>query len=183
MIINRKLYPEKVSTKDSSRPMLAQPWLDCEGKRLLSCDGFALAVIPVELHENDTTGPIPICAIKEARKAGSSGSIVADNDSVSVETGTGTFSYTRPEDVTAYPDVDQIIKGAVPEFGVEATITLDAQKLYDLAKALVEPDRDKSLKIQLFVTRDTSPVYVKPLFTDDGSKCNYGLIMPVWKDR
>ena len=186
MNVNKKLLVENVCSKDKNRTMLVQPWLDVEQSRLLACDGFVLAVVPVELDPDDTTGPVPVDALKLARKNRGGDDftheIVASNGTASVEVG-GQSSTFRREDVAAYPDVDQVINDATKhlEVGSEPTITIDAQKLYDLAKAICVPGGaygSKMLAVKLYVTEKNRAVYVKPNKNGTDNSA-YGVIMPV----
>ena len=189
MNVNKKLLVENVCSKDKNRAILAQPWLDVEGARMLACDGFVLAVVPVELDPADTTGPVPVDALKLARKNRGGDDftheIVASNGTASVEVGgqSSTFNRLAPGQVDRYPDVDQVVNDATKhlEADTEATITIDAQKLYDLAKAICVPGGaygSKMLAVKLYIDTPRRAVYVKPNKNGTDNSA-YGVIMPV----
>lgn len=177
MQINKVLKPELVCTKDQTRPMLAQPWLDMENERLLACDGFALAVVPVDVDETDFTGPVPVDALKMARKdrrgEDLTKTIECGPENVQVQNGAGKLVLDR--EAGRYPDVEQIIPHALKTGADVTVVALDAKRLYDLARAIC--DTRGTAKVKLYIGKNTHPLYVEPVTTEENAP--FGVLMPV----
>lgn len=171
---------EKATAKgNGSRPMLEQVYYDAEKSRVMACDGFVLAVVPVESSEDDLdfSGPLTDQALKMARQGGKSASrkIDFDNGNYVFESGA---TLPRPAGPHTYPDVDAII----PKDGDERVkVCLSAKRLYDLAQAVCASG-DKDLQVELSIDAEhsgTRPVLVKALNNEDAT----GVIMPVSNGR
>ena len=78
MRFSKDLKVEKCASTDKTRSRYALQHVRLEvgpdgtGK-LISCNGRALAVVEVETDPEDTTGPVPVAAIVEARKGHADG--------------------------------------------------------------------------------------------------------------
>lgn len=71
MKIDAKYQPEKTASKDTTRPHFCQAFLDAEDPKvpvMVTTDGHALSIVPVELEDGDVTGPVPLAALKAARE-------------------------------------------------------------------------------------------------------------------
>ncbi len=166
---------ESATAKKDVRKCMESARLDVENQRLIATDGHILAIIPAEIDDGDTTGPISVEAIKAARKSKSerikaNGSLVLDNKA----------EFPR-EDLGQYPDVDRVFKLGAADKRDESHIDVrfDARLLLRLAEAISTSCKD-SLGVQLSFTRrddgtidDTAPILV---FGKDGGK---GLLMPM----
>ena len=53
-IPNTKFEKCAAEARNDPRTYLSQPWLDVDKKRLLTTDGHVMAVIPVEVDDDDT---------------------------------------------------------------------------------------------------------------------------------
>jgi len=163
---------EVVAAKDKTRPVLSNVHLDVEHKRLVATNGHSLAVNPVEVDDQDTSGPISPEAIKLARKSGRKWAdrhILANGD---LRVPLAGVSLDRPEDEREYPDFDQIVPRVDAE-NTPASIALDAKLLYELSQAICE---DGNRVILWINPVKHGPIYVKPATV---SSENYGVIMPV----
>lgn len=118
---------EKACATKDVRSYLNQPWLDVENKRLVATDGHIMAVHPVELGDDDTTGPVTLEAIKAARKT--SGNAIIVNGRLEIE---GVASFPRP-DVGRYAQYEKVIPKKPDR---EPDLAIDANLLLNLAKAL-----------------------------------------------
>jgi DNA polymerase III sliding clamp (beta) subunit (PCNA family) len=190
---------EKAKAKaNGSRPMLESVYLDVENRRLLACDGFKLAVVPVETHDGDQSGPITDDALKMARAGGRSATRQIDFENGSYKFENGSTLPRPPVDSGAYsyPDVDQIIPNMENKKKVvdcpncqtpvptEATVTfgISAKKLYELAQAICENKRGNELHIQLTVASPSQPILVEPArgrYHENTDWTATGVIMPV----
>jgi hypothetical protein len=56
-------------SKDKSRAHITQPYFDRDAGKLIATNGAAMAIVPVEAEDTDTSGYVPIPAIVAARKA------------------------------------------------------------------------------------------------------------------
>lgn len=166
---------QKVLLKGSkSHHALTNARLD--GSRLLSCNGKALAVVPVERDEEDIDGPVSQEALKAATKgpAKVQASIVA-NGALKVDG----ISFPRPEETGVFPRVDAIIPD--PD-SLPYSVTLNAKMLYELAQAIgteqvtlrfataTEGDQIGSVITALKVEPDPQ--------SDGGTNGAFGIIMP-----
>lgn len=68
MLINKRKLVELVASTDYTRSRLTQPHLDIENKVLVATNGRAMAVVGVTIEPRDVAGPVPLVALKEARK-------------------------------------------------------------------------------------------------------------------
>ncbi len=126
MFINPKLKLEKL-TDTGVRAYLSAAHLDVDKKRLSVTNGNILAVIPVDLSEGDTSGPVTTEVIKAARATRSERVEITCNGGLGVDGKT----FERP-DLGKFPDIDRVIPDGEPEFSVG----LNARLLFELAEAL-----------------------------------------------
>lgn len=115
--------------RKGARVYLTAPYLDVAKARLVATNGHALVIHPVEIDAGDTSGHVPIDALKAAGGKRGGGSI-ALNGSATV----GGVQYPRP-DLGQYPDVDRVIP-AKPE--TPPTVIFDAELLLKLAQAMTD---------------------------------------------
>lgn len=179
----RKVMPERVASKDASRPVLSKVHLDAdrkEGAQVVVTDSYMLARFPVELDEGDTSGPIPVEALKASRKPPTKyGGDVAIRANSHVEVAQGETAYmTLPREELDYtfPNADQLIPSNLAEFRVG----LDAAKLHALAKAL----GDETVILHFVADADGNPrgnrvVYVTTTHDPKGESAD-GILMPIW---
>lgn len=150
---------ESICDQKDFRQYLRQPHLDVKNKRLVATNGHVMAILNVELDEGDTSGPVPISAIKTARK--NLGSILLDGQAKTLD---GTFE--RP-DVGKYPDYAKSLP-KVPDR--EPEITFNAELLFKLAQAI---SANKTKIVSLWIENKESPIIVK---ASDG--IGVGVLMP-----
>ncbi len=137
MKIDPRFKIEKAASKDDSRPVLMKVHLDAEKQRLEATDSYVLAVVPVELGENDdaTSGFIPHAALALARKAKYNPepiTVTADQVAVCVDDATTTF---ERDNEGQFPNVDQLFDIDPPHHD-ELKIGIDPWKLVQAAEAL-----------------------------------------------
>ena len=166
---NRQLDKATAGKKDM-RSTLLEPYLDTEHERIVATNGHILAVCPVELDENDTSGTVSSESIKAALKIAperarrdktanvkANGSLVLENGATFPRESNGPF-----------PQIDRVI----PDTSVaEMVISFDAKLLKELADAINTPGTSV---IKLHIKDNNSAFYVE---SDDMSDC-YGVIMP-----
>ena len=185
---NSKIEAACVSDKSDKeeRPILANPYFEPVDEtlgRLVAGDGFIIAVVPV-VHQNDDEGPIPVEAIKEARrkqKATKSAEafLVADGGVVHCPFQEEPHLYERPEG--KFPHVDKI----KPDFhrGPVVSITLDVSLLARLAKALTEDAPKGTSPVTLtFNPENDAIVLVEPMYAG-AHLGRYGLLAPIARRR
>lgn len=134
--------PELVASGDISRPVLTTVHLNVETSAIEVTDSYMLARFPVELDEGDTSGPIPVEALKASRKPPiklrDAGTSIRANSHVEVRMAFGDEAsepyVTLPRESSEYrfPNIDQLLPDNLSEF----EIGLDASKLAKLAKAM-----------------------------------------------
>ena len=147
---------EKICSKDATRPAINRPFLDIKDgiAHLIGTNGRAIAVIPVEIGQEDTQGHIPIDGLRAARKAakGKGAEINAKaNGSFALENGQ---SFPRGVDAT-FPNWRQVIPADKP-FVFE--IGLDAEILLNLAQALGSDGQ-----VRLSFTGAQDPILVRAM--------------------
>lgn len=59
---------ENFTAAEGDNPILANAWLDVDGKRLLAADGHMATRVTIDVDENDVSGLIPVEAFDLARK-------------------------------------------------------------------------------------------------------------------
>lgn len=135
-----KVQPELVASKDESRPVLTMVHLNAEDSVVEVTDSYMLARFPVELDEGDTSGPIPVDALKASRKPPLKfkSTSIRCNSHVEVRHEFGEHAsdpyVTLPRESGDYqfPNTRQLIPDTLSEF----EIGLDAGLLLKLAKAM-----------------------------------------------
>ena len=213
MIITKARIDLATERGKDGRPVLAAVHYNAEKGRLEAADGFILASVPVELEEGESVPDslLPVAAIREAQKMatakGRSPSLRVEGDTVSASSvpAPGTYGETKEggthdlPDLPHYPDVNQIVP---PAEGLRHLLTIDVQRLYDLAKAICE-DPGNSTKANLFVNlyqgeSNSSPIVVEPLGGNAGYSYSnrrttkdhmvdyedgpFGLLMPLYHE-
>jgi hypothetical protein len=118
---------EKAAGVKDIRSSLQNPYLDCEAGRIYASNGHYIVSLPAEDIENDTSGVLPVDAIKAARKSKTAN--ISANGSVDV----GGISF--PRQAETYPDVTSILKR--PE-NLTAPVKINAKYLALVAAAMAE---------------------------------------------
>lgn len=137
---SKKVQPELVAAKDASRPVLSLVHLNAEQSVVEVTDSYMLARFPVDLTPGDTTGPIPVDALKAYRKPPNKHRDVeiALNGTAEVRQIAGDVTddpyVTFPRESAEYtfPDCARLIPENLSDF----EIGIDAGLLYKLAKAM-----------------------------------------------
>ena len=135
MKIDPRLKLEKIAGVKDTRHFLHNPYLDVGNKCVVVTDGHKLVKIPVELSDGDTSGPIPLEVLKDARQRKlDNAEIRLNGDATLVDntTGESLAHYARPVDVK-FPDYKRVIPG---EDAPILSIGLNARYLQELALAL-----------------------------------------------
>ena len=122
--------------KDYKRPSLQAPYLDTTKAVLVATNGAILAELPVELDDDDISGPVPIGALKEARKPEN----LKDATECAMKcNGTaklsGGMSVPRGDTCQEFPDHQKIIKD---KYQTDPDIRIDVQQLKNLVAALTD---------------------------------------------
>lgn len=162
---------ELAASQEESRYTLKAVKLDVAGKRIMATDGHILAIVPVEVSDGDHDGLISVDAMKAARKLQRAAKGVPIQANVN-----GKFSISGAGqsaefdlDTGTFPNVDAII----PKFDGPPTITLDAELLLRLAKAIETKGYSPAYSVALWIKDANSPILVKG--EQDGA---IGVIMP-----
>jgi hypothetical protein len=179
--------PELIASKDQSRPVLTYVHLDVENSRVVVTDSYMLAVFPVDLDEGDTTGPIPLDALKASRKPPNKyadSRILVNGDArvvqVAADGVAGEPYLTVPRHTGEYqfPDVDRLI----PDDDKLATfeIAFNAELLAKLAKGM----GTDVVKFRFVADEDGNPSALKPIVVTPGNleiheDNPHGILMPV----
>lgn len=145
-----------------ARHYLTAPYLDVAKARLIATNGHALALHPVEIGDGDTTGHVPVDALKAARAKRADGVIVLNGNATA-----GGVQYPRP-DLGQYPDVDRVIP-AKPD--TPPTVIFDAELLLDLVRALT----DKKPIVRVWVGKPGDALYIEAMHAPEGV---VGVLMP-----
>ncbi len=171
-------FDKCAATKADPRYYLREPWLDVDGKRLLATNGHAMVVIPVEVDPDDTTGTVPMEAVKAVRKVHKK-----DGHLLLEAAHANAYGGRYPREECKYPDVDQIIE-PLPKGEGEADIVLDAKMLYDLAQALMACKTTEAARVRLYFRKDeegtvdkTAAIRVVPMGLNCAADA-FGIIMP-----
>lgn len=166
----KKFKLEKAVSKNERRPALNSAYLDVENSVLIATDSNVLAVIPVELALDDTTGLVPVEALTLARKDQTKdehAEIVA-NGRVSVRVRGERAEFDRA-DTDGFPDWKQFFKRGKKPL---VTLALNPKLLAHLAEAVGAG----SGAVKLDIYGPDLPIRVSALGDESGAK---GIVMPV----
>ena len=174
MKLNNHQIELAAATQKDVRFYLRAPVLDTTDERepkLVATDGHILAVVPIELDDGDTAGPVYADALKASRKT-KEGTLLA-NGSLQIP---GGAEFPRPEN-GHFPDWRRII----PEHDAIADICLDAQQIINLAKAIcdVKGNNQRHIKFYFQKTKDGAVDSDRPVYVESADATGYGVIMPV----
>ena len=133
---------EKAVSKTERRSSLQQPYLDCDKRRIYVTNGHYLVSLPVEDTENDTSGPLPVDAIKTARKNKTVN--ISANGSVDVA------GISFPRQAEKFPDVSSILERPKT---LTDPIRVNAKYLAIVAEAMAEKCSDVTLEFDPETTR------------------------------
>jgi len=178
MKIDPKLKLEKIASVKDVRPYLRDPHLDVENKCLVATDGHKLVKIPVEVHADDTSGPVPLDVIKDARKRKlESAEIVCNGDATLIDSGSGLpLAHYERIDNGQFPDYERVLIDDSKEPVV--SIRLNAQYVLELAQALAAGGgRGKEPIVRLDIFDGSSPVRV----VSEQEPSRVGIVMPCRK--
>lgn len=145
---------ELAAGKSDVRAYLNAPYLDVDNAKLVATDGHILAVLPVELDDGDTSGPVPIEAMKVARQrvnlrdenGAKTDPCIKCNTAAEVNSGA---SFPQGDMETKYPDYERVMAKR-PQ--VDPDITFDAKLLINLVDAL--SDRGEGSIVSLWFAKD-----------------------------
>lgn len=176
------LQPELAASKDAARPVLQWVYLDAEKSEVRVTDSYRAVRYPVELDPGDTSGPIPVEALKASRKPPlkSLSTSIRCNGNVEVRHGFGADAsepyLTIPRDQTpgTFPNIDQLEwdNSGGTEFA------LNAKLLYDLARAM----GSETVRIRLHAdSPQLKPFAVTPMETRGGTEATdpKAIMMPI----
>lgn len=155
---------ERAAADGDIRAYLNHVHLDVEGKCVVASDGMVLAMVPVEVDEEDTTGPITKDAIKHARKgAKKAEATILANGSLRMPLAGVTLD--RPTGEGTFPDYRRVL---VTDEDLP-TICLDADLLSDLASAMNRRDaKNNGVRLHLPRTSDSN-IKVEPMWGPPGA--------------
>jgi hypothetical protein len=172
MRLDSRFKIEETASKDAARPHLFSPHLDVEGKRLMACNGYALAIVPCEVEEGDQAGLVPAAACRAARGAKH---VKAQAEQVVCDGAT----YARPQD--EFPSVEHALPGFKEGDDGTVTVGLTTDYLIALVKALGAAGRGGQIALTIKVPEKGKPVLdqvlVRPMVMADGPVI--GVLMPV----
>lgn len=177
MKLNKSAKIEAVVSDDATRPVLSAPYLEVQdgAGTLISTDGRAMAIIPVEVGEHDVSGWVSIPALVSARKLARKGQDVEIqcNGSCSLVDGS---TFPRPHSAPANAGIEHVPsrfpnwRQVVPNETVSPVfrVCLDPSLLLALANALGSGE-----SVTLEFKDELSPIRVLP-FGQPGK----GILMP-----
>lgn len=175
---------EAACSTDQSRPALASVYFDAERAELQASDSYIAARVPVEVGLGETTGFLPVEAVKASRKRDAGGMYCNGAAEVMPAYWNGdaeapaVVSFPRP-DAGQFPKLEQLWPTGEPAF----TVGINAGFLKRLAEALGAEDTAVSLS---FVSRKNDageptgepdplrPIIVRPLRGTDSREAPFG---------
>lgn len=119
---------EKLVSSDATQRVLANPWLDTERGVILSSSGQNAIILPVTVEEGDVSGPIPLVALKEIRKDGSS--LKCTKEYCILPSGA---AHPREQQFTQYPPIEKLVS---PSSHASMEVSLNAKLLSELAQGM-----------------------------------------------
>lgn len=171
MKIDLKKYKlEKAASKDDERPAYNRVFLDADNSVIIASTGVVMAVVPVDLALDDTSGSVPLDALAIARKRQTkeNPAELSANGNVAVSVRDGQVFFDRGEE--AMPKWMKLLpkKRQKPLL----TVALNPKHLADLAEALGSAGRG----VQLDMYGPGKPIRVTPLNDVAGAT---GVVMPI----
>ena len=172
MKLHPKVKIESIVSKDKTRAAICNPWIDAENGKLVATNGSAMAIIPIELEDEDTSGHVPCDAFKQARKGAKGEVSMICNGNVTLQTGA-----ILPRNKSETPPNWQVVIPHKPKVNVR--ISLNAVMLAKLAEAMGTEG------ITLEIDEPDSPVIVKPAYAGRHGEAKpvcpdaIGIIMPI----
>lgn len=168
----KRFRVEKAASKDETRPILNNVYLDVDNGVLVATDSYSMAVVPVELALDDTSGLIPVEALAIARKdqgKRDQAEVVA-NGSVSVALRGKRAEFERADAEDKFPDWVNVFRRQKGK--PILTFAISPALLKSIADAL----GGGAVKIEVFDVNE--PLRVTPLGIagDLGAK---GIAMPI----
>jgi hypothetical protein len=184
MVIDRKYRPEIACSTNESRYNLIHCCLDRDdkGARLVSTDGAMMAVIPVEMGDDDEPGLVSATAIVAARKAGTKSLpvVLYVNGSQVLLDGT---SFPRPDKSIDFPDWRKVIPEPNESDPDTIAFGIDVGILARAAKAIGSPH------LRIVVRRELAPPHGRSagkkivdgpiLVTAKGGGAAFAVVMPI----
>lgn len=163
---------------DPDQDSLSNVYFDRIHGRLIAADGFGMVMIPVAHDEKDVSGPIPVEIIKFAREFDVSIG-VDEPDRVKIKTPRIDFQQPRcPE----YPNVERITSKALAHEEKRIVVSLDASRLLQIARALLDEAPYDIYGVTLEITEGgMDPIIVKP-YVPSGDE-RFGILMPMARRR
>lgn len=155
--------------------------LDVEGACLVATNGHMLVKVPVLVDDQDTTGPVEISALKEARRLSRDETVTIGVSGEHILASGVTYPRKDRGDFPPYEKV-------IPDFDVRTTITVvfDAFNLLEICKALGGAKRSKNypnsgiVRMTIIVDSDGKPD-LDPIKIDrvEAGAEGLGVLMPV----
>lgn len=176
MKMDKRYRPELIASKDETRSMLLEPWLDVVNKVVVASNGHMLVAVPVETGEGDTTGVMPSEALKAGRKAakGLAEVEIAANGAATTTSGA---SFVR-KDMNFVP-----WQAVVPSYrkGDKDTITIffDANYLKQLVDAL---GCDGLVSLTFPKSNDDDPIVIRSE-SKSAREGEIAVLMPIRKSK
>lgn len=166
---------ERAASQGDIRVYMNYVHFDVDGKRIVASNGHILAVVPVEVEEGDTSGPIPAAAFKAARKAAGShiDPSMKANGAVILQDGS-TLPRPSADDIGPFPNWQTIMDRFKPS-GI--SVTFNAELLLDLARAITTKGRYGRV-ITLHLAAEEPG---KSAMKIEGANGAFGLLMPCRK--
>lgn len=162
---------ELAACTEGSRYTLKVVKLDVANKRMLATDGHILAIVPVEVSETDHDGLLTVDSIKQARKLHKSAKGISEmsvNGKFTVKAGAqqAEFDLTTGQ----FPNADAV----VPKVSGPPTVTINANLLLRLAKAIQEKNYAGDHIVSLWIKDANSSIVVRGKESD----ASIGVLMP-----
>lgn len=154
---------------------LSNVYFDKEHGELIASDGFGMVVIPVGSGDKDVSGCIPSGVIQVAREHGASVEL-HDSTKARVKIKEGALWQRRHEGYSenARERISEILAGE----DNCTIISLDAERLVRLAKALLDGARHGDCRITLKIHGEEEPILIRPYY-DKVWDSRFGIIMPL----
>lgn len=162
---------EKATGPKDIRSYLHEVYLDTDKKRLIATNGHIAVIVPVELSEQDTSGPVSADALKAARRTTKSLTAISEPEIICTDVLTVTNGPTFPRSELSgkFPDVDRIM----PKKKGRIKISFNAQLLVDLALAIGEGKHKTGVCLHIDPNDGETAIYVS------NNSDRYGVIMPM----
>lgn len=169
---------ENAASDFESRYPLTGICLETDKSRIFATDGRLLVLVPTEIDPKDTSGPVPMRAIKRVRKSGTKNpsSLRCHKNAVTVQSADKSSFETIRRPSGSMPDINKLVKPGT--YAGEPDITIGIDVLEKLVASM--RGKEGSSGLCLWLAKDGEAARKALLVASEKDKGPVALVMP-WR--